>query len=194
MNPRLLAVLSALCSLAFLVGLALGGVVLFFNWKLGLAFIAVALVLAPTAKWLDKRKAMRVWGRQVGEGVHGVRWAQGNKGAVAWGAVEASMFKDYGPIFKLYGTDLGEEDTTALMCIHRFIQQGRGEWSSVVETDGQEYPCFSILIKSFPYMLPAGDEEEDPALLIVTMDKDRNKVLDYSLNRPPHKGAVDSHD
>ncbi len=189
MNPRLLAVLSVVCSIAFLVSLAIGGVVLFFNWKAGLAFIAGAFVLPPAAKWLDKQKVMRIWGRSVGEGVHEARWDQRNKGAVAWASVEASMLKDYGPIFKLYGIDLDEEDATALMCIHKFIQQGLGEWSTVVETDGQEYPCFSILVKSFPLMLPAGDEEKDPAWLIVTMDKDRKKVLEYSLNSPSAKAS-----
>lgn len=184
MNSRSLALASAFCSLGYLAGLLVGIVLLFFNWRAGLAVIAVAVLLAPFAKWLDKRKTMAIFGRVSGEALHDVRWERGNHKPKEWARMEAAAMQEFDPIFELYGTGLDEEDVEALVSIHRFIDEGRGECVTVVETDGKEYPGFTVLIKSYPHMLPATEDDDDPALLTVTMEIGRSKVKDWSLSQP----------
>ena len=184
MNARSLALASAFCSLGFLVGLPVGIVLLFFDWELGLGVIAMSVLLAPLAKWLDKRKTVAIFGTVHADALHDARWGSGNRRPKEWAQFEAAALREFGPIFELYGTDLDEEDATALASIHRFINEGLGEWTTVVETDRKEYPGFTILIKSYPHMFAATESDDDPALLTVTMDMNRTKVKDWCLNQP----------
>jgi hypothetical protein len=184
-RARFYAILSAACSLGFLLGLAAAVLFLFVNWKVSLVLLGSGILLGPAAKFFDRMKSRWTWGRKVGDAMHVAQWETGRKNPIETADIEASMLRDYGPIFEKYGYDLDEETATVFMCVHRLLDAGEGEWQSVVETDGKEYPMVIFRIASYPLLSLASPENDDYALLTVTMELDRETVKEFSLNRPP---------
>ncbi|MCH8054175.1 MAG: hypothetical protein IH895_08955 [Planctomycetes bacterium] len=74
---RIYAMLSAICSLCYLLGLVLGVVMLFFSWKIALVVLFFAVLAAPSAKAFDKAKLRAIYGRDRGNMLGDSRWEAG---------------------------------------------------------------------------------------------------------------------
>ncbi len=74
---RTYALLSALFSLWYVLGLILGVVLLFFNWKIALVVLFSAVCAVPSAKAFDKAKLRAIYGKDVGNMLGDARWDAG---------------------------------------------------------------------------------------------------------------------
>ena len=74
---RIYAMLSAICSLCYLLGLVLGVVMLFFSWKIALVVLFFAVLAAPSAKAFDKAKLRAIYGTDGGNMLGDSRWEAG---------------------------------------------------------------------------------------------------------------------
>jgi hypothetical protein len=93
------------------------------------------------------------------------------------------MVREICMIREWYG-QLEMEDEEALIFMHRMLDAGQGEWGTILETDGKEYPSVTFRIASYPCITLADPETEDFALLIITMEPNKRRVKTWSLNKP----------
>ncbi len=89
---RLFALLSAWSSFGYLAGLAVGIVLLFFNWKLALIVLAGALILAPAAKMFDGMKLRAIYGHDAGRIFADKDWATGKRNATIIAAIDRAAW------------------------------------------------------------------------------------------------------
>jgi hypothetical protein len=79
-KPRIFAALSALCSMAYLLGTPIGIVLLFFNWRAAAIVLAVAVCCAPLAKWFNGLKLRTIFGDEEGHRLNERAWKDGGDG------------------------------------------------------------------------------------------------------------------
>jgi len=78
---RLYALLSATCSLAYLLGLVVAVVLFFFSWKTAIAVMLLAFVCAPLAKVFDRMKYQEIYGSAAGRAIAESEWETGKQDA-----------------------------------------------------------------------------------------------------------------
>ena len=77
---RLYALLSATCSLAYLLGLVVGVFLFLFSWKTAIAVILLACVCAPLARVLDRMKYQEILRLAVWSSDRRIRMGDGKAG------------------------------------------------------------------------------------------------------------------
>lgn len=90
---RLYALLSASCSLTFLLGLVVGVVLFFCSWKTAIAVIVLACLCAPLARVFDRMKYQEIYGSDVGREIAEYEWETGKQDANRRAAVDRAAWE-----------------------------------------------------------------------------------------------------
>jgi hypothetical protein len=93
----LYALLSATCSLAYLLGLVVGVVLFFFSWKTAIAVILLACVCAPLAKVFDRMKYQEIYGSEAGQAIAEYEWETGKQDAKRKAAIDRAAWESKQP-------------------------------------------------------------------------------------------------
>jgi hypothetical protein len=185
-KSRLYANISAMMSLIYLGCIPALVILLFVNWKLALCVIPLGLATALLAKHFNRLKLRELYGRDAGTILNEFDWKSGRHistdPTIGFKDI-GEMVSDIHKIRDTYG-HRSEEEEEAMLSIHRLLNVGQGEWGTVIETDGKEYPCVTFRIASYPHITLSGPMAECRALLTVTMEPDRSRIKTYSLNKP----------
>lgn len=90
---RFYALLSATCSLVYLLGLVVGVVLFFFSWKIAIAVIFLACVCAPLAKVFDRMKYQEIYGSEDGRALAEHEWETGKPDATRKAATDRAVWE-----------------------------------------------------------------------------------------------------
>jgi len=88
---RTYALLSALCSFVYLVGMLVGVVLLFFNWTIALGVLVVSVICAPLAKVFDQKKFQEIYGTVLGRVMCDYEWDTGKQFALRDAAIHSAI-------------------------------------------------------------------------------------------------------
>ena len=75
----LFALLSAFCSMSYILGAIIAIIFIFINWKISIVVFVIGFIFTPFAKYFDTKKYIILYGKEAGKAVCDYDWVSGKK-------------------------------------------------------------------------------------------------------------------